>query len=706
MNRFKKMLCLATLCISGVVSVFPLYAQDDGSESNRLEEIIVTATKRAASLEEIPIAISTISADDIQIRNIQRFEDYLTSVPGVQFTPSGDIFGQSISIRGVVDPSSAGSTQSPVALYLDDTPLTLNQGALNLDYSTFGVEQIIFIKGPHSTLYGASSLGGTIKIVTRKPSVDQTIIRGGATLSAIEEGDTGYSAYASISGPVIDDRLAMEVTAYSKRRAGFVDDIDRNLSDINAVDTYGGRLAARFHATDRLTVDGTIYFQKMEAENPDQHGPDQFGDLNTGALLFDQKQTDEFTLGTLVVNYAFDSAEFVSATSIYDREPWYLQDASSSFFNFGIPGSEVPYLIYAPTDVISQEFRLVSKSDSKLTWLFGALYYNEEYIETFDVEHSVVGPLFVGPLAYEYTTKAVFGEAGYEIAEGLVLTAGLRYSDYTSKTDFSPTGLFALPPEQNRFSETDTSPRFAINYEIDRGSVYAQAAKGFRLGAANVPLPTGPTDNVPPFFDSDSLWNYEIGAKTSWFDRRLLANLAFYYIDWKNIQVNQFNSLGLVFIDNEGNAEIRGAELETTALLTPSTQWTVGVAYNDGELSDEIPNVAPAGSKIPNVPEWTFSTGLQQDFQLVQRDAFGRLDYVYVDSFLNSILGAEGALVENGDYHKLDVRFGMNIGSFDVQLFATNLLDERPYIRVSNFGRQAVSTLQPRTYGVGVTFEF
>jgi len=123
------------------------HAQQQRNESLRLEEVVVTATKRESRVEDIPIAVSTIGSDAIRTRGLDRFEDYIATVPGVQYNPGGSVYNAVISMRGVNDPGAEnGLTQAPVAVYLDETPLTLSQGALNLDYSLFGVEQIT-VKG-------------------------------------------------------------------------------------------------------------------------------------------------------------------------------------------------------------------------------------------------------------------------------------------------------------------------------------------------------------------------------------------------------------------------------------------------------------------------------------------------------------------------------------------------------------------------------
>ncbi len=685
---------------------------EDGAATRQIEQMTVTAQKREESIEDIPLAVSTLSGEDLMLRGAETFEDYLTTIPGVQFNDGGNAFSQSISIRGVTDGTGSVLTQAPVALYLDETPLTLSQGNINLDYAIFGIEQVTVIKGPHSSLYGAASLGGTIKIETRKPSLDENIIRGGASVSAIEDGGIGYSVFGSASAVLVEDVLAVEATGYSKRRAGYIDDPSRDADNINPADVFGGRLAVRFKPTERFLVDATALYQDADGFQ-DTYAP-AFGDLNTSPLRVEQPDPDEVFLASLVMRYDFGFAELVSASSYFDRNVGFFQDLSDTF-NVGIPEAVVRFDFLARGNVFSQEVRLVSAQDDQFTWLIGGFYYRENYQEASLIDHSVLGQLFGTPpgedLRYDYRTLAAFGEVSYELFDRVTVTGGGRVTNYQAEVDLFIQGLFGPPEGSQSVERTDEetvfTPRFAISYDTDNGLIYFQAARGFRQGQANSPVLTVPGDMRPAFFESDSLWNYEIGAKTNWFDRRLLANVAVYYIDWTDIQQSVTFSTGFGGVANLGAAEITGFELETTALLTDTTLWTMGVSYIDGETTEDVETFAPAGSEIPGVPDFTFATGLQQGFVVHGHNAFARLDYLWYGNFNNNFTTTDDPIQVNGGYHKLDLRTGVSIGDVNFQIFATNLLDERPVITRDGFGDlQRVTTIQPRTFGAMVNFVY
>ena len=699
------------LAATGAGAAMQVNAQPDVDQQGtapRGNEIIVTATKRSETLLEVPLAVTVIGADELARTNAAGFADYLPAIPGVQFNPAGNVFGNSISIRGVTDGTSSFLTQQPVALMLDDTLLTLSQGAINLDYSVFGVEQINVIKGPNSTLYGASSLGGTIKIQTRRPSLTETRVTGRLSAASIENGGMNYLASASISTPLVEDVLGFEATGYYRRAGGYIDDPSTGETNINSGDTYGGRLAFRFRPTDALTIDLTGYYQKLTANGFDTFAPTTVGDLQTRPLPVGNRQSDEFFLGSLVIGYDFGGANLVSATSYFDRETFTSNDISNSFFNISGPPNPLSSVARAPAKVFAQELRLVSNGDGPFSWLIGGYYSHEDYTEVAALDDAIFGPLFNGTLGYKYETYAVFAEAGYELAPGLKFTAGGRYTEYTTEVDFDLFGFFIVPGSgalQVSAKEKDFSPRFALNYEHGNGSVYIQASRGFRLGQVNVPIIALPADNVPTFYGSDNLWNYEIGAKTSWLDGRVNLNVAAYYMDWSDIQLTRTASTGFTFIDNAGDARILGFEVESSVYITDQTILRANLGYIDGELTRSSIGLAPEGTRLPGSPELTFSTSLQQNFTLRGNNGFVSVDYLYYGEYDDQLVPFGQPLV-NGDYSKLDLRAGITVGGFDLSIFATNLLDERPILTRQFFGGEDVTTIQPRTFGAAIAFSF
>ena len=688
----------AAVATASALAAVEASAQD---QSLKLEEVLVTATKRTAAVEEIPLAVSTIGADAIRNRGLERFEDYLASVPGVQYTPAGSVYVSIISMRGVNDPGAEnGLTQAPVAVYLDEAPLTAIQGALNLDYSLFGVEQVTVIKGPHSTLYGASSLGGTLKVETRDPSVTEQMFEAQLGYTSVDGGDTGYTAAFTASTPLIDGQLGAEITAYRIERGGFIDDPSRGEDDINGTETTGGRIALSWLPTDDLTINAKVYYQDYESDNVPLFSP-SLGDLVSRPLDQPQPDGDEFLLGSLEINWNLGFADLVSATSAYTRDNFLFRSGFIPAFGIGLE-----FDLESTSKAFVEELRLVSNGDGPWQWLGGLYFSSEEYDEPGELR-SPFGVFFGQDLVTEIDTYAAFGEVSYALTPRLELTAGARVSRYEVDSEIAVNFGFGPVPADVEFNETDVSPRIALNYEIDNGSVYVAASRGFRVGQPNTPIPIQ-APNFVEAFDSDYLWNYEAGAKTEWWGGRARLNGALFFIDWSDIQTTVFDPSGsFTFVTNVGSAEVMGFELEGSALLGEGLLLEAGLSYTDAEFTDGIPSQGIIdGDTLPGVPEWQFSAGLQYDYNLGGRDGFLRADYLFYDEFLAfdpTSLDPTSRL-SNGDYERINARAAINLGPVQLAIFGSNLTDERPRMSLQAAYGEDVATIQPRTYGVSINY--
>jgi outer membrane receptor protein involved in Fe transport len=675
------------------------------SDSLRLEEVLVTATKREQSIEEIPLSVSTIGSDAIRTRGLERFEDYLASVPGVQYTPGGTVYTTLISMRGVNDPGAEnGLTQAPVAVYLDEVPLTAVQGALNLDYNLFGVEQITVIKGPHSTLYGASSLGGTLKVKTRNPSVTEGRFEAQLGYSSVDGGDDGYTAAFTASTPLVEGKLGAEITAYSIERGGYIDDPSRGEEDINGTETNGGRIAVSWLPSDDLTIDAKLYYQDYESDNIALYSPSA-GDLVSRPLNKPQTDGDEVLLGSLEINWNLGFADLVSATSAYDRENFLYRDGE-------IFGAIYDFDLDSTGELFSQELRLVSNDTGAFEWLVGLYFSSEKYDEVGGLANDFV-TFFAQDLVTEVDTYAAFGEVGYAFTDRLSLTAGARVSRYevdseiTAQTIDFLTFQPIITTNNVDFNETDVSPRVALNYELDSASLYVQASRGFRVGQPNTPIPV-PAPNFVDAFDSDYLWNYEVGAKTEWWDGRARLNVAAFYIDWSDIQTTVFDPTGsFTFVTNAGSAEVTGFELEGAVLAMEGLTLEGSFSYTDAEFSDAVASQGiQDGDTLPGVPEYQFNAAVQYDFAVAGQDAFVRADYLFYDEFLafDPLSIDPTARITNGDYERFNARVGVTIRDVQVAVFGSNLTDERPRMTLTAAFGEDATTIQPRTYGISVNY--
>jgi outer membrane receptor protein involved in Fe transport len=669
-----------------------------------LEEVVVTATKREQPLQEVPLAVTALTADEIETRGLSDFADYLTSVPGVQYNYGGNPLNQSISIRGVTDGSGSTLTQTPVAIYVDEMPVTLSQGASNLDFGVYDVEQISVLRGPHGTLYGAAALGGTIKIQTRSPRLDRPEARVSGTYSSTSSGGDNYEARASLSTPVGGDEAAVGITGFHRDMAGFIDSPSRGLRDINGERTTGGRLALAVAPTEALRIDAKVYYQKYELDNPNSYSP-SVGDLKARPTVTDEPFADEFKAGTLTIRYDFGGAVLTAATSYFDRDTTTSQDVTGLFGPLlGLTQGTIANNTDVLSKVLAQEVRLVSDADQGMTWVVGAFFSDEDTREISSTPAPFIGELFGAVGDYSYRQYAAFAEIGYRFANSIELTGGMRWTDYESVSDVDLSGVFfaGLPDVRDfRFSESPVTPRFALAYRPGDTTYYLQASKGFRLGQVNIPVAGPPGFVTPPFYRSDSLWNYEAGVKSSLLDRRVTANLAAYHIDWDDVQLTLENAFGLQYIANAGKVRVNGAELELNARAMEQLMLSASVAYTESELAQTVTGVAEKGTRMPGVPKTTIAAAVQYDLRLGATNTVLRADYRNVGESKNTF-GADA--VDIGGYGVLDLRTTVEFGAWSLGAYLQNATDERARLSYSRAFGEQVATIRPRTIGITVGY--
>ena len=322
----------------------------------------------------------------------------------------------------------------------------------------------------------------------------------------------------------------------------------------------------------------------------------------------------------------------------------------------------------------------------------------------------------------------MFGEVNVELIDGLEFTAGLRwYDEETTLTtaSFGSSLLFSLTEPEQVFETDDTGiiPRFNLAYQATPDHlIYAQVAQGFRSGGNNTQAAFGAGEAT---FGSDTLWNYEIGAKTTWLDNRLTVNGAVYFTDWDDIQTAQTDLIDLAgtptpinFIGNGGRAEIFGFELAATALVSESIVVGSSIGYNDGELVDpDAESGVVPGSSLPNTPELTASAFIEARHQIADFEGFARLQYRYTDDQnlrfvqINPVAtGDDGFPVDS--YSLVDLRVGIDGESVGVDFFIDNLTDERAQLGRGSISSSSISlpdfisVARPRTFGVTLRSRF
>lgn len=675
------------------------------AEGAKTDEILVTATKRTERLIDVPQSIQALGEQDLQRLGADSVTGFARQVAGLSLLDKGP--GQTqIAIRGI----SAGvqqdiGTDATVGVYIDEIPVSVSQA--QPDLRLFDLDRIEILRGPQGTLYGSGSMGGTLRLITKRPNLDtfegKLELTGSQTKNA---DDLSGAVNGLVNVPLVDGKLAARIVVYGRSNAGWVDDVNRNLKGVNDEDTKGGRVSLRYAPTAKLDLTFSALTQKSEFGGLNAFDPAR-GDLKIsrgGAETYD----DKLDVYNLTGTYDFGGAELTSSTSYSKRDYTFVRDFSGLI----APGAltTVSYGV----DGFTQELRLASPdvADAKLNWVVGAFYSRrtDTYFQVLPIPG--VGPtplgqnvVFKGNADFRVEQVAVFGDVSYDIRPDLTASVGLRYYTADSRTSTDVTQL-PNPRLSGTLSSSDskTTPKFALAYKPNAQTlIYAQAAQGFRTGGANKvnpPIPGLTPD--PRSFKPDSLWNYEAGVKGDWFDRRLNFTLAAFAIEWKDLQIQLVNPAGFAYYDNAGDARSRGVEAQASLEPVDGLVFSASATYTDAETKTAVPSVgALKGSKIPGVADFTSSLSAQYTRKMGTIDAFARVDASYV--------GESNAIFENnkqGDYTLTNVRLGGSRGGYDVELFVANATDERPVVFNFPFPNPSVYTVTPRTIGVTLRTSF
>ena len=723
---------LATLSLGAGLAATPALCQAVGEpprsnpsvkSDERTGDIVVTATRREARLLDIPLSIQAVSGDELTRQGAVNFADYARTVAGVAFLDEGpgraQIFIRGVSTGGDVDTGK----EATVGVYIDETPVT--EGSSQPDLRLYDIDRVEVLRGPQGTLFGSGSLGGTLRIITNQPQFDR--VAGSFELlgSATKSGGINGAGNAWLNVP-LSNTLALRAVGYGLHNSGFLDNGFSGKRNINDEDTYGGRVAIRAKPADALNITLTGFYQETHA-GAYNRVTDRYPDL-----IIKQSAAEPFKDQYGIINLRADLdlgfATLTSSSSYFDRRRRYDNDID--YFleaNFGIPRGYSP-LTYDVTSKV-QEIRLTSPSGNAFRWLGGVFYLDREenFQQTINLAGSPPAPtqgdnLYFAATATQTRQVAGFAEVSYDLVPSLTATAGLRVSRTRRSIQTTRDGLVfgGLTTFGGGFRETSTTPKFNISYKLTSDALfYVQAAKGFRIGGVNPGLPpcgVGCLVNVGDTFASDSLWNYEVGAKAQAFDRHLTLTASAFRIDWKNIQLNVDRGDGFNGFLNAGNARSQGLEVEARGWLGVHVTLGGQVTYTDATLrsiASGVANVAAPGTRLPQIARWSASTNAQWQTNLSERSSvFVRGDLQYVGPRRNDLSLTPLPL---DAYVLLNIRVGLNSGPYAFALFATNVTDERAQLNRNLLNgvrdgaplvldRYTVNT--PRTIGISVARKF
>ena len=767
----------AALAGSCALGNAPSWAADpsEADNTNRtqpaadLQEVVVTAEKRDSTVQKTPISLTAITGADLQAQGVTDLVEVAQQVPGVSFKTSGP--GQTeLEMRGL---TSTGGESPTVGFYLDETALTppamAQNGHVVIDPSLFDLNRVEILRGPQGTLYGAGSMGGTIKLVTNQPDLQHFDVNAQGIFSDTDGGGFNHTENAMLNLPLAQGIAALRIVGTDENISGWINrevlspfplettvppttpggqptylrgnvtaaPVSENFTDSNWETLRGGRASLLVKPTDALSLDAGILYQSIHQGGPNTIDVPPGDEVHYQPFDVAEPFEDNFNLYTLTAKYDFDGFQVVSATSSWTRHQLQTQDISEAMQDyiggfFGPP----PAFPFSTADgglgagsiseddysrQVSEELRVASTGDGPWQWLGGAYYssfhatshvysYYEGFIAQFGTDNLADNHRLLNIDQY-----ALFGETSYEMPDHLKSTIGLRYYTYHSDSATSVSGVSANGTSETLYANAQNSgvtPKVNLAYiPDDNTTIYGTVSKGFRPGGPNSPIPS-PCTPAPEQFGPDSVWSYELGEKLRFAESRVSVNGDIYYEDWSNIQQEVAPPCGYKFTTNAGKAKVYGAELEVAVIPVVGLRLTESVGYTHATNSTTLPEAGVvAGDRLLDVPEVTSNTSATYRYPLPLTQPMN-LVFRVNNSFVDSIQDITYARNTLPSYDLVNSRVGVEADHWSAMFFVDNLTNKIALL--SDTGALSanvnifnrVATNQPRTFGVDLNYKF
>jgi len=770
------------LLLFSVLWTESLRAQQARAEGiDQLEEVTVTATKRASTVQDTPLSITALTGADIQERGLSDFAAIVQSVPGVSMRTSGP--GQTeIEMRGM---TSAGGNSSTVGFYLDDIPLTAPANAQNgkvvIDPDLYDLNRVEVLRGPQGTLYGSGSMGGTVKLVPNAPDPTKFAASGQLIPSFTDRGGFNHGENAMVNLPfgggtaavrlvgseshdsgwidrvvIADQQFPLETDALSKRGDVAAAPVAKRYSDVNDAQRIAARVSLLWKPLEELSISPFFMYQRIYQDGLGQIDSDPGSDTHYQPFDTPETFSDRISIGSFNITYNFKWFDVTSTTSRWVRKTALHQDGSEEI-QWALSTADAPLPFYVnqgglgPTDPTSlendsssqtsEEIRITSSGDTSFKWLFGYFYqkfqscYCEQVLMPGAVEALGTGNGFTQEQNTHIDQNSEFGEISYRFTHQLTATVGLRHYSYHSHVDTAVSGFLsstgsdaiavASAPEDNH----GINPKLDLSYNVNQELlIYATAAKGFRPGGANQPIPTSGTLGdtceanlqanhgttafvpAPSQFDPDTVWSYELGEKLRTFDGRVTLNSAVYFERWGGTQQNVPLPCGYPYTANAGVAHIYGAEIELSALLLPGLTLSANGGYTHATFAvGSLEAGIAEGTRVQDIPEHTLSSSVSYRYPLVN-------DLMLAARVENNYVGRRTdvtyAVNNLPSYDMTNLRLGVETQRWSATLFARNVTNERAVLtnafqinlNIPTFNRQVIS--QPATFGLDLMYHF
>ena len=710
-------------------------AQEQATLQAELEEIIVTATKRSSSLEDVPISLTLISEDRLEKSGFERVTDLQFSTPGFVQTGQENASWVQVTLRGITTTTVTTGFSLGVGMFIDGVdqglPYAFNQELVD-------VERIEVLKGPQSTLFGKNTIAGAFSITTKKPSGE---FGGNVELSAGNYGTINFKGTVDI--PIVAETVAAKLSVYSKNSDGFVRNVATG-NDVMDQGQNGGRFQLRFTPSDNFTADlsldymtedRTFAYHEILSNTLDADG-DNVG-VNYAEDL-DGNPDNQIPAGRHTISHDFDDNE--------ERDLWGMQANLDYEFGNGLILTSISAYRYGLTeamedtdhtnrddqtyfsdknfDQFSQEIRLTSPaaaaSGKSYDYIVGFFALSQDANQVLGYRFGAESGLGTPPETMRTTSSlkstqlSLFGQGNYYFTNAFFLSAGLRLNQERKKMGFAEEGfqeaitLAATDYFEDSLKETQLSPSVGINWHISEDSLlYGKVVVGYKSGAFDLGIFKGGQGDFS--FEPEEVTSYELGFKGSFFARRLYLGVAVFYQDYESLQIEiQLPPIapGLPPQRNKGaaTAEITGVELELVARPVVGLTIEAGLSQTTAKFTNDTPVFA--GNDLINSPDFTGYANVTYEFEV------GATGTVYIrgevtkrDEWYSMITNLPNE--QPGGFTLYNASAGYEAESWALSIWGKNLADKEYCTeRWDIIGGLRCGISRPRTYGVDVKYKF
>ena len=701
-----------------------------------LEEITVTAQRRDAGLQSVPISVSAFSEADMGRLQIDMTQDIAVNVPNMQtYNVTGNGAAMQLFMRGAgVQNPGFNASEAPVGIYVDD----IYRGRLataNLDLSD--VERIEVLRGPQGTLYGRNTIAGAVKVITRTPE-DEFWANGSVAYGNYETS----KAQASIGGPILDGKLGGSISgSYHNRDDGWIERGDVGGRDLGEFKNKAVRGKLNWFAGDVFNAKFSV--AHVDVENDGYNGI-PYGPLvgtadgaippsNPGSPLagFYDTLVPEASEGlgkttqtnlALDLSWQFNSLTLHSITGYSDIDDEFRFDINAGALQLapgpdGVVTGITGILVNSDSNnkTFTQEFTLAGSSfNDRLEWITGVFYMNEDGEQTYNP--SAFGQFINEDVETETDSYAVFAEGSWGFTDRLSLTLGGRWTrdekDYSNVCtdsgaafpDVSCTGNGWSLDLDRDFDEF--TPRAILEYQVtDNTLLFGSVSKGFQAGGFQT-LCFGDFLCNLNVYDPQKVWSWETGVKSDFFDNSMRINASAFYAQYDDLQQTAVEGFAFPLV-NVGDADVAGIEVET--FWTPLDGLDLFLIY--GYMNEDIDSATEEviqSSKLPGLARHTARLGFEYRLPLFSDWEFLLgADAVYSDEYLAALAVDPGNQITVDDYTRYNGRLGLEQpeGHWSFILSGRNITDEDDnYSGIAGFGANIRTPQPPREYLFTVSY--